>query len=344
MSRTVISAALIAALAACFGVTIARQMQQPTQGGTTSRAQQRPVDKNKPLELEPVRAPKDFGKQAMAHARTIVAFGPRNPAQQPPPGWSLQIAYIKQQLEALGLRVEQDTWTDRRELITFTNVSAIIPGARPERIILACHHDTKCTRDHPDERHNFDFIGANDGASGVAALLTLAPILMARHNEATIQLVFFDGEESLDWDWNDGNRALFGSKRFVRRHRDKELLDEASPIAAVILLDMVGRTNLHIQEELYSTYELRELAYGAAISLGYKLNFYLIAEAAADDHKPFLDVGIPAIDLIDLKNNPHWHKPTDTLENMSAESIQKVADVVLTMLPKVEERYVIGGS
>ncbi|MEC7584053.1 MAG: M28 family metallopeptidase [Planctomycetota bacterium] len=345
MSRTAIATALIAALAACFGVTIARQMQQqPSGGGGTTRAQQRPIDKSNPLELEPIHAPKDLGEKAMAHARTIVAFGPRNPSQRPPPGWSLQIAYIKQQLEALGLTVEQDTWTDRRELITFTNLSAIIPGARPERIILACHHDTKCTQGHPDERHNFDFVGANDGASAVAALLTLAPVLMARHNEATIQLVFFDGEESLDWNWNDGKRALFGSKRFVRRHRDKELLGETSPIAAVILLDMVGRTNLHIQEELYSTYELRELAYGAAMSLGYKLNFYLFAEAAADDHKPFLDVGIPAVDLIDLKNNPHWHKPTDTLENISAESIQKVADVVLTMLPEVEKRYVTGGS
>ena len=344
MSRSAIATALIAALAACFGVSIANRMQDSGGQGQPAPQSQRPIERDRPLQLEPERAPSRFGEQAMEHARQIVAFGPRNPARQPTPGWSQQISYISNQLQKLGLTVEQDVWTDRRELITFTNISTVIPGARSERIIIACHHDTKCTQGHPEARHNFDFVGANDGASGVAALLSLAPVLIARDNEATFQLVFFDGEESLDWDWNAGARALFGSKRFVRRHRDAELTDNAPRIAAVLLLDMVGRTNLHIQEELYSTYELREIAYGAAVATGHQQQFFLVAEAASDDHKPFLDVGIPAIDLIDLKNNPHWHKPTDTLENISAESIQKVADVVLTMLPEIERRYVIGGS
>jgi Zn-dependent M28 family amino/carboxypeptidase len=207
--------------------------------------------------------------------------------------------------------------------------------------VLACHHDTKCTTGHKDPARNFHFVGANDGASAVALLLALAPVLQATPREATIELVFFDGEESLDWEWNDAARALFGSKRFVKRHRDAVLTGEEARIEALILLDMVGRTDLHIQDETYSTLALRQLAWSAAVACGHERYFFQRAEPAADDHKPFLDVGIPAVDLIDLNGNPHWHKPTDTIENMSPRSLQVVADVVLTMLPEVERRYVL---
>ncbi len=169
-------------------------------------------------------------------------------------------------------------------------------------------------------------------------------MLQQQEREATIELVFFDGEESLDWAWNEGARALFGSKRFVKRHRDALLLGGESRIAALILLDMVGRTDLHIQEELYSTERLRTIVWSAAVACGHQRHFYQRAEAASDDHKPFLDVGIPAVDLIDLNGNPHWHKPTDTIEHMSAQSLQITADVVLTMLPEVERVYVRDGG
>ena len=152
--------------------------------------------------------------------------------------------------------------------------------------------------------------------------------------------MFFDGEESLDWDWNEGARALFGSKRYVAQHRERLLLGEEPRIEAMILLDMVGRTDLHIQEETFSTPLLRKITWSATVALGLQEHVYVHSEAAADDHEPFLRVGIPAVDLIDLRGNPHWHKPTDTIENLSPKSIQKVADLVLTMLPEVERAYV----
>ena len=206
--------------------------------------------------------------------------------------------------------------------------------------MLACHHDTKCTTGHPDEKNNFHFVGANDGASGVALLLEIAPLLKLRKNKATIELIFFDGEESLDWNWNEAARALFGSKRYVKRHRDALLLGDEQRIEAMVLLDMVGRKDLHIQEELYSTSLMRQLCWSAAVATGNQKHFYQRAEAAADDHKPFLDVGIPAIDLIDLNGNPTWHTPYDTIENMDPASIKIVADVVMTMLPAIEQAYI----
>lgn len=326
-------------LAACIGAAVAGHHLATAE--SHPRGQQPAIDRRATISLAPVRAPAGLGAEAFEHVRTLVGFGPRNPGT---PGWTRQLEYIEKQLQSHGLEVRRDTWTDRKELITFTNLSAVIPGRRPERILIGCHHDTKCTQGHPDPAHNFHFVGANDGGSATGLLLALAPLLLQQEREATIELVFFDGEESLDWAWNDGARALFGSRRFVKRHRDALLLGEESRIAALILLDMVGRTDLHIQEELYSTERLRTILWSAAVACGHQRHFFQRAEAANDDHKPFLDVGIPAVDLIDLNGNPHWHKPSDTLENMSPKSLQITADVVLTMLPEVERVYVRDGG
>ncbi|MCA8976886.1 MAG: M28 family peptidase, partial [Planctomycetes bacterium] len=250
--RPITLATALFVLAACFGAvigsrgggagrTVATQDTAATGGGQGAEAKPA-IDKKRRQSLQPVRAPDDLGATAYGHIERLVSFGPRHAADPVGrPGWTQQIAYIEQEFERLGLRVARDTWTDRKELITFSNLSVTIPGTRKDRIVIACHHDTKCTTGHPAAEHNFDFVGANDGGSGVGLLLALAPVLRQKPHEATIELVFFDGEESLDWRWNEAKRALFGSKRFVARHRDAQLLGEEPRIAAVILLDMVGR-------------------------------------------------------------------------------------------------------
>lgn len=357
--RPLTLAGALLALAACFGaVIVGRNGQDPTEPdgaltGTSGaqdeeiRAQQ-PIDKRQTIQLTAVRAPVDTGQNALGHVERLVSFGPRYSAKEEGrPGWTKQLAYIEQEIARLGLELKKDTWTDRKELITFTNVSVVIPGKRKERILIGCHHDTKCTSGHPQKEHNFDFVGANDGGSGVGLLLALAPLLQQTPREATIELVFFDGEESLDWKWHKGKRALFGSKRYVKRYLDARALGEmaeqpASRIEAMILLDMVGRDELHIQDETYSTTKLRQILYSAATACGHQQHFFIRSEAASDDHYPFLQQGIPAVDLIDLNGNPYWHTPLDTLKYMSAASLQKVADVVLTMLPEVERSYLQG--
>lgn len=295
----------------------------------------RPIDRDDVPTLSPARAPGDVGERALRHCEALVGFGPRHFGR---PGWSRQLTYIVDQLRAQGVEAARDTWTDRRERITFSNLRATIPGRRPERIVLACHHDTKCTSGHPHPHQNFPFVGANDGASGVGLLLALVPALLARDGEATVELVFFDGEESLDFDWNEA-RALFGSRRYVARHLEARAGGAEPPIVAVVLLDMVGRAELHIQEELYSTPALRRLCWAAASACGHEGAFFRVAEGAQDDHAPFLLAGIPAVDLIDLRGNPYWHTPLDTLETLSATSLQTVADVVLTMLPAIDAQF-----
>ena len=272
-------AIVLCALGACFGAVIANRGGDDSSATTTTPSSQDPlgpndrprslpaIDKQKRIAMPAVEAPADVGTIAMRHAEALVSFGPRHSVHEVGmPGWTKQLGYIERNLQQLGLEVARDTWTDRRELITFTNLSATIPGRRNERILLACHHDTKCTTGHDNDHHNFDFVGANDGASAVGLLLALAPVLLEQPREATIELVFFDGEESLDWNWNDAKRALFGSKRYLRRYVDARALGGTSRIEAMILLDMVGRKDLHIQDELYSTTRLREIVWSAALA------------------------------------------------------------------------------
>src|SRR5439155_11115004 len=122
--------------------------------------------------------------------RALVGLGQRHSGTTPTPGWSQQLDYVAAELQRGGLEVKRDTWTDRNELITFANVTALLPGLRKDRIVLACHHDTKCTQGHKDPARNFPFVGANDGGSGVGLLLALAPALTQRQHEASIELVF----------------------------------------------------------------------------------------------------------------------------------------------------------
>ncbi|HLQ38613.1 MAG TPA: M28 family metallopeptidase [Planctomycetota bacterium] len=286
--------------------------------------------------LSKVETPADLGERALAHVVNVVAFGDRYAGQ---PGWRKQLDYIAAAIEKCGLRAEHDGWTEPKENLFFENLSVTIPGSRQERIVLAAHHDTKRTQGHDDPAHNFAFAGANDGGSGIGLLLAMLPALQAHKGAATIQLLFLDGEESLDWDWNHAARALFGSKRFVKAHRDALLVGSEKPIVAMVLLDMVGRADLHLQEETYSTAELREILWSAAVACGHQQHFFAASNGAEDDHKPFLDAGIPAVDLIDLEGNPTWHKPTDTVANLSAASLQQVGEVVLTMLPEIERQY-----
>ncbi|GAB4145281.1 MAG: M28 family peptidase [Planctomycetota bacterium] len=304
--------------------------------GAGCEPQGRPETRRAVRPLARAKVPDGVGTRALRHVERIVALGPRHPGSQ---GHEKQLDYICAELRKTGLEPILHEWTDPTEKLRFTNVTAAIRGEYPERVLLACHHDTKNTTDQSDRSHVFSFVGANDGGSGVGLLLALAPLLAKRANKATIQLVFFDGEESLTWEWNGAARALFGSKKFVKDYRDRRMLGGEPRIAALVLLDMVGRKDLRIQEETSSTAALREILWSAAVATGHEKCFFGVSAAASDDHTPFLDAGIPSVDLLDLEENPHWHKPTDTIDNLSAQSLQIVAEVVLTMLPEIEREY-----
>ncbi|MCC6669875.1 MAG: M28 family peptidase [Planctomycetes bacterium] len=321
------------ALAAFLASALAAACQEPSSPKAASEA---PAADDVPATLPRVPIPDDLGARALKRVEAVVRLGPRHPGS---PGWEKALAYIAGEIRALGLEPVRDRWQDPSEKITFENVHVTLPGKVRDRIVLGCHHDTKVTHGHADPDHNFEFVGANDSGSGIGLLLELIRVLATRERQATYQFVFFDGEESLDWTWNEGKRALFGSRRFVRQHRELALSRSGAPrIAAFVLLDMVGAKDLSIDDDTNSDPEFKKLFLAAARTLGHERYFFKNRLAVSDDHLPFLDAGIRSIDLIDLADNPQWHTPQDTLEHLSAESLQIVGAVVLTALPELERR------
>jgi hypothetical protein len=293
-------------------------------------------------QLERVPVADDLGQRAYEHVAALVDFGPRYTGS---PGWRQALDYLAGVLRRCGLEPVRDRWTDPRFGLTFENVHVTLPGRSRHRILLACHHDTKRCEGHADPANNFYFVGANDSGSGVGLLLALAEELAKapEPREATVQIAFFDGEESLDFKWNI-DKALFGSRRFLEQYlgRRDDPLEPAPELRAMVLLDMVGARDLQIDWETNSDPQLREIIRGAARACGHEHVFFAKSQAVTDDHTPFLRAGIPAIDLIDLIDNPQWHTAEDTLEHIAAESLQLVGEVVLTALPGIERHYFAG--
>ncbi|MEZ5965859.1 MAG: M28 family metallopeptidase [Planctomycetota bacterium] len=281
--------------------------------------------------------PADLGQRAFAHVEHVVGLGERFPGS---PGWAEQIDYIRTALRGYGLEPVVDRWTDRLEGVTFANVRATLPGTTSARLVLGCHHDTKRCSGHPDPEHNFRFVGANDGGSGVGLLLALAEALAKGPQRlASIEFVFFDGEESMEFKWNHA-RSLFGSKRYVAAERAPGTGRHwTSPIRAMLLLDMVGAEDLQLDDDSNSDRTLATILRNAAYARGHSDLALTEPNTVTDDHLPFLDAGVPAAVLIDLRNNPQWHTPRDTLEHLSPRSLQRVGEIVWTALPEIERCF-----
>jgi glutaminyl-peptide cyclotransferase len=107
-------------------------------------------------------------------------------------------------------------------------------------------------------------------------------------------------------------------------------------IKALVLVDMIADRQLSIKREANSTPWLTDIIWSAAQKLG-RAEFVEETTPIEDDHLPFLRAGIPAVDIIDLEY-PYWHTAGDTLEHVSAQSMQAVGDVLLAALPAIELR------
>ena len=265
--------------------------------------------------------------RAFEHIRQLVAIGPRPSGS---PGLEQTRTYILGQLRALGLAPELQPFDASTPLgpVKMANIIVRLPGTRPGRLLLTGHYDTKLFR-------QFRFVGADDGGSSAAMLLELARVLKDRKNACAIELVFFDGEEATRTEWA-GTDNTYGSRHFVEAaKRDGSL----STIGAMVLLDMVADRSLTIRRETYSTRWLTDLIWASAKKLGHTDAFLADAFPVEDDHKPFLDAGVPAVDVIDLEYDA-WHTAGDTLDAVSARSLQVVGDVLLDALPGIEARIV----
>jgi hypothetical protein len=273
--------------------------------------------------------PQFDGGRAYEHLRQVVAIGPR-PAGSP--GAAKTRAYIQQQLAASGLTAQEQTFVARTPLgpIEMANLRVTIPGPGKGRLVIGGHYDTKLFRDFP-------FVGANDGGSSTAFLLELARVLKHRTNALTVELLFLDGEESTG-DWR-GTDHTYGSQYYVDAAKKAGTLND---IRAFILVDMIGDRDLGLKRETNSTRWLTDAIWGAAKRLK-RPEFSDDSTTIEDDHLPFVEAGVPSVDLIDLEyftrgGGMAWHTSDDTLANVGAGSLEAVGQVLLAALPDIEKR------
>lgn len=212
------------------------------------------------------------------------------------------------------------------------NVVGIIPGSEPGYVVLGAHHDTK--EGIPA------FVGANDGASGVAVVLELARALAADPPPGpSYAIALFDGEEAReDREFSeDGKR---GSTAYVETAADggAEGIPAINEIRGAVIFDMIGDCDLDVPLEGASDpglYELFAAADGETFSGS--------TTTIDDDHVPFLEAGVPAVDLIDFRYGPglppgdYWHTPEDTLDKVCPESLETIGEAALRALPRVPE-------
>jgi len=258
------------------------------------------------------------GNRAMQYVKEIVAMGARPPGS---PAHAKLEQYILSKLQ--GVDVEQDKFTAQTPVGKFpmNNIIAKFPGKKDGIIVVAGHYDTA----YPLGK---SFVGANDGGSSTALLLALADQLRGKELDGySVWLLWTDGEEAFV-QWTDTD-SVYGTRQLAQKWQQD---GTAKKIKALILVDMIGDADLDILQDTYSTRWLSDLVYQAASNLGYQSHFYRFKTPMEDDHKPFLKVGVPSIDLIDFTygyNNVFWHTPEDTPDKLSAQSMAITGDVVL---------------
>jgi len=269
------------------------------------------------------------GDKAMEHVRAQVAFGPRPPGS---PALEKCRNYIIERLRDHGYTVEQDAFEANTPYGAKKMVNLIGRKGTGDRgiIALASHYDSKYMEGK-------QFVGANDGASSTGLLLELARVLAGASAPLDYWFLFLDGEEAfVEWSTFD---STYGSRHLARRWKQE---GTAAKVRALILLDMIGDRNLDILKEYNSTRWLVDLVWEAGAKAGVSEILSPVQAAIEDDHIPFLDVGIPSVDIIDLNYGPgnsFHHTLSDTLDKVSPESLEKTGRLVLTLLPMLQERF-----
>lgn len=260
---------------------------------------------------------KEFnGDRAFQDVSYQMSLGPRTDGSQ---AHNQVVSWMENKLKEAGWQVEtQKTTSMGHPVINIIGKR----GTGNPWIILGAHYDSRlyASKDPDPTKREQPVPAANDGASGVGVLLELARTL-PENLDKQIWLVMIDAEDNGEipgWDW------LLGSKAFVSG------LDK-KPDAAVII-DMIGDADLNIYMEKNSNPSMNSAIWGAAVGLGYSQQFIQKYKfSMIDDHTPFLQANIPAVDIIDF-DYPYWHTTQDTLDKVSSKSLKAVGDTLIKWL------------
>ena len=284
------------------------------------------------------------GERAYRYLKEICAFGPR------PAGTvanAKQREMVAKHFKAMGATLTEQPFATNDpktgERVDMVNLIGSWKPERKERVVIGVHYDT---RPFPDEdldpaKRRTPFIGANDGASGVALLMEMAHHLDKLETPWGVDLVLFDGEEIV---YKEDGRTLgeffLGSRHFARQYADAvDARQIGYRYVAGMVLDMVGDKNLRIEQEDNSVNlapDLVRSVWNVAKKVKATAFVNRIGPSVLDDHLALNDAGIPTIDIIDFAyptvGNAYWHTSNDLPENCSGASLEQVGRVVTSWL------------
>jgi hypothetical protein len=283
------------------------------------------------IAVAPLRPPTDFeGDVAYSYVKQQVAFGSRVPGT---PAHLRTGDWISAQMRARADTVIEQRWThvtkDGKRL-ALRNVLARFKPAATKRVLFLAHWDSRPISDSAEDpaQRTIPVPGANDGASGVAVLLSLADALKRLPPDIGVDLLAVDGEDYGDFSSNTD--VLLGSTHFA----DNLPSADYKPVYG-ILLDMIGDADLKIPYEEHSinaAADVVQRVWTTAKELGHEQVFVMQNQGmVTDDHLPLIRKGLKVIDVIDLSYCCH-HKPSDTVDKVSARSLKVVGDVMLTLI------------
>lgn len=288
-------------------------------------------DSNGIAQIPPERIKFD-GDRSYAHLVDICKIGGRVSGS---PGMAKQQKMIIDHFKALGGKVIEQDFTGRNPStgarVNLKNIIVQWFPDRKERILIGCHYDTRPFPDQDPLNPRGVFVGANDGASGVALMMELGRYMPDLRSRYGVDFVFFDAEELV---YKDGDPYFLGSEYFAKQYR-------ATPppysYKAGIIVDMVADRELHIFQEKASLRLARGVVkdvWQIARALRIEEFVHRSRHNIRDDHLALNTIaGIPTIDIIDFDyprpGGPnYWHTMQDIPENCSGESLEKVGKVV----------------
>jgi len=323
-----------AALVAVAGIVACGGSSQPSAAPpstATPRSTTNQSAASKPTEAAPTADQTGGfdGARAYEHVAKLVSFGPRPPASE---GIRRSQDYIISQLKNFGCEIDQDDFhaSTPKGDVQMKNIIAKAPGTGQGIILLLTHYDTLSSVEN--------FVGAEDSASSTGLMIEMARQLCGKKGSNSVWIAFLDGEEAFV-NWNQDNDHTYGSRELAAR---MALSGDLKRVKAVILADMIGQYNLSIQRQSDSPKWLNDLVWKTAARLGYKDIFVSQETQTSDDHDPFLERGVPALDIIDLNdyiNAGYWHTTQDTLDKVSPRSVAIVGHVILESVDELQKKF-----
>ena len=276
------------------------------------------------------------GERAMKHLEGICELGPRPSGSA---AMDRQRAMLAEHFRAAGATVTGQAFQirDRRtgKPVHLENLLVSWHPDRTDRVLLAAHYDTRPFPDNDPVDPKGVFLGANDGASGVAVLMELAAAMPALPGPVGVDFVLFDGEEYV---FAPRDPYFLGSTFYARQYlADRQAGRLPHTYRCGVLLDMVGDRDLEIWQEQHSvdwpdTRPVVDAIWDVARRLEVRQFVPRPKHAVQDDHLPLrMIAGIPTCDIIDF-DYPQWHTTADAPAACSAESLDAVGRVMLAWL------------